>query len=108
MATAMLSTMVVLLLLGFPMMVPLLMATLVGFFFFLPIGPEIMVQQMIAGIRPAALVAVPMFILAADIITKGHSADRLIDMVMRFVGHMRGGLGVATAMSCTLFGAVSG
>ena len=58
MATAMLSTMVVLLLLGFPMMVPLLMATLVGFFFFLPIGPEIMVQQMIAGIRPAALVAV--------------------------------------------------
>ena len=34
MATAMLSTMVVLLLLGFPMMVPLLMATLVGFFFF--------------------------------------------------------------------------
>ena len=108
MATAMLSTMVVLLLLGFPMMVPLLMATLVGFFFFLPIGPEIMVQQMIAGIRPAALVAVPMFILAADIITKGHSADRLIDMVMRFVGHMRGGLGVATATSCTLFGAVSG
>ncbi|MEC5325231.1 MULTISPECIES: TRAP transporter large permease [unclassified Aurantimonas] len=108
MATAMILTMVVLLLLGFPMMIPLIAATMVAFFFYLPIGPEIMVQQMLAGIRPAALIAVPMFILAADIITKGHSADRLIDMVMKFVGHIRGGLGVATATSCTLFGAVSG
>ncbi|WP_206456104.1 TRAP transporter large permease [Aurantimonas marina] len=108
MATAMILTMVVLLLLGFPMMIPLIAATMVAFFFYLPIGPEIMVQQMLAGIRPAALIAVPMFILAADIITKGHSADRLIDMVMKFVGHIRGGLGVATAASCTLFGAVSG
>ncbi|MCQ0987580.1 TRAP transporter large permease [Jiella marina] len=108
MATAMIVTMVVLLLLGFPMMVPLIAATLIAFFFYLPIPADIMIQQMLAGIRPAALIAVPMFILAADIITKGQSADRLIDMVMRFVGHVRGGLGVATAASCTLFGAVSG
>ncbi|MCK5934325.1 TRAP transporter, DctM subunit [Fulvimarina manganoxydans] len=108
MATAMIVTMIVLLLLGFPMMVPLIAATLIGFLIYLPIPPDIMIQQMLAGIRPSALIAVPMFILAADIITKGQSADRLIDMVMRFVGHVRGGLGVATAASCTLFGAVSG
>lgn len=107
-ATVMIVTMVVLLLLGFPMMIPLIAACFIAFFLYLPIGPEIMVQQMVAGIRPAALVAVPMFILAADIITKGHSADRLVDMVMKFIGHVRGGLGVATAASCTLFGAVSG
>ncbi|MER0236658.1 TRAP transporter large permease [Fulvimarina sp. MAC8] len=108
MATAMIVTMIVLLLLGFPMMIPLIAATLVGFLIYLPIPADIMIQQMLAGIRPAALIAVPMFILAADIITKGQSADRLIDLVMRFVGHVRGGLGVATAASCTLFGAVSG
>ena len=99
MATAMIVTMIVLLLLGFPMMVPLIAATLIGFLIYLPIPPDIMIQQMLAGIRPSALIAVPMFILAADIITKGQSADRLIDMVMRFVGHVRGGLGVATAAS---------
>ncbi|MDY8108831.1 TRAP transporter large permease [Fulvimarina sp. 2208YS6-2-32] len=108
MATTMIVTMIVLLLAGFPMMVPLIAATLIAFVIYLPIGPEIMIQQMLAGIRPSALIAVPMFILAADIITKGKSADRLINMVMRFVGHMRGGLGIATAASCTLFGAVSG
>lgn len=108
MATVMLITMIVLLLLGFPMMIPLIAGSFVAFFFYLPINPEIMVQQMLAGIRPSALVAVPMFILAADIITKGHSANRLIDLVMSFVGHVRGGLGVTAATSCALFGAVSG
>jgi tripartite ATP-independent transporter DctM subunit len=84
-------------------------ATFVAFVgFFSGISPDIMVQQMLGGIRPAALTAVPMFILAADIITKGHSADRLLDLIMKFVGHVKGGLGVTAAATCTLFGAVSG
>ncbi len=106
---AMLSLMIVLLLLGFPMMIPLLGATMLGFFvYFAGMQPNIIIQQMIGGVTPAALVAVPMFIFAADIVTKGYSADRLIDMVMRFVGHVRGGLAITTAVTCTLFGAVSG
>ena len=106
---AMLLLMIVLLLLGFPMLIPLLGATMLGFFvYFAGMQPNIMVQQMIGGVTPAALVAVPMFIFAADIVTKGYSADRLIDMVMRFVGHIRGGLAITTAVTCTLFGAVSG
>src|SRR6056297_1524487 len=108
MATTLLAVMVVLLLLGFPMMIPLLTAVLVAFFFFLGMPGTQIIQQMIGGIQPAALIAVPMFIFAADIVTKGHSADRLIDMVMRFVGHVRGGLAITTAVTCTLFGAVSG
>jgi tripartite ATP-independent transporter DctM subunit len=110
MALSIFLIMVVLLLLGFPMMIPLLVATFVGFLqMFGGFGKmEFMVQQMLAGIRPASLIAVPMFILAADIMTRGHSADRLIDMVMKFVGHIKGGLAVSTASACTLFGAVSG
>lgn len=109
MTTLMVTTMIVLLLLGFPMMIPLIAAVVLGFFFFFSgMRPEIIIQQMIGGIQPAALIAVPMFILAADIITKGHSADRLLDLVMRFVGHVRGGLAITTATTCTLFGAVSG
>jgi tripartite ATP-independent transporter DctM subunit len=105
----MVSLMLVLLLMGFPMMIPLIGAAMLGFFvFFSGMKPEIMIQQMIGGIKPTALIAVPMFIFAADIITKGHSADRLLDLVMRFVGHLKGGLAVTTATACTLFGAVSG
>ncbi len=110
MATTIFLIMIVLLLLGFPMMIPLIAATFVGFIMmFGDIGKmDFMVQQIMAGIRPASLIAVPMFILAADIMTRGESANRLIDMVMKFVGHIKGGLAVSTAAACTLFGAVSG
>jgi C4-dicarboxylate transporter DctM subunit len=104
------SIMIVLLLLGFPMMIPLIVGAFVGFLtLFGGFGQlETMIQQMMAGIRPASLIAVPMFIFAADIMTRGQSAGRLIDLVMAFVGHLRGGLAIATAGACTMFGAVSG
>jgi tripartite ATP-independent transporter DctM subunit len=109
MTAVMLTTMIVLLVLGFPMMMPLIIATLAGFFlYFDMLSPTIIIQQMIGGVKPTSLIAIPMFILAADIITRGHSADRLLDLVMRFVGHMRGGLAVTVATTCAMFGAVSG
>lgn len=110
MTTIMVTTMIVLLLLGFPMMIPLVTAAIIGFYMmFNGFGQmDTLIQQMMAGIRPASLIAVPMFILAADIMTRGQSANRLINMVMSFIGHIKGGLAVSTAASCTLFGAVSG
>lgn len=109
MGTMILSIMIGLLLSGFPMMVPLLAAALAVFLVFYPaMDPAILIQQMIGGVKPAALVAVPMFIFAADIMTRGHTADRLLDMVTAFVGHFRGGLPITTAVSCTVFGSVSG
>jgi C4-dicarboxylate transporter, DctM subunit len=101
--------MIVLLLMGYPMMVPLIVGALVLMFAsFSTVNPAILVQQMIGGVEQSVLVAVPMFILAADIMIKGHTANRLLDLVARFFGHIRGGLPVTTAVSCTLFGAVSG
>lgn len=63
---------------------------------------------MIGGVKPNALVAVPMFILAAEIIARGHSADRLVDMVMRYMGHLRSGRAISVTAACALFGAVCG
>jgi len=102
--------MIGLLLLGFPMKVPLTAAALAVLLLYYPgdVSPAILIQQWIGGITPAALIAVPMFILAADIMTRGQAADRLLDMVMNMVGHVRGGLSMTTAVSCTLFGAMSG
>lgn len=105
------AVLLLLLLLGFPMKVPLLAAAwiaIVGFEPFRYANPEILIQQWITGIQPAALIAVPMFILAAEIMSRGQAADRLLDWVMSLVGHRRGGLPMTAAVSCTLFGAISG
>lgn len=109
MLTIVLLTMVVLLLLGFPMMVPLLVGTMLMLFLELDfLSHARVINQMISGVKPVVLAAVPMFIFAADIMTKGRTANRLLDLVSAFVGHLRGGLPITTAVSCTLFGAVSG
>lgn len=111
MALSIFLIMLVFLLLGFPMMVPLIIGSFVGVLMLFDgdiSKAEFLVQQMLSGIRPSSLIAVPMFILAADIMTRGKSADRLIDMVMVFVRHIKGGLAVSTSCACALFGAVSG
>ncbi|MBC7185187.1 MAG: TRAP transporter large permease subunit, partial [Marinobacter sp.] len=71
MATIMMVIMIGLLLLGFPMMVPLIAGAVVGFVMMFDGFGQMgtFIQQMMAGIRPASLIAVPMFILAADIMT---------------------------------------
>ena len=76
------------LLLGFPFMVVLLGSLLLYVFFYMPgFNFNFLVQQVITGIVPPALVCVPMFILAANIMTSGQAASKLINMVKSFVGH---------------------
>jgi tripartite ATP-independent transporter DctM subunit len=100
------------LLFGFPFMVTLLGSLILYVYVYMPdFAPKLvitMVQQVITGVTPPALVCVPMFILSASIITSGTSAGRLIRMIQAFVGHLPGGLPITTNASCTLFGAVSG
>jgi len=100
------------LLFGFPFMVTLLGSLTLYIYIYMPdFAPKLMVtmvQQVITGVTPPALVCVPMFILSASIITSGESAGRLIRMIKAFVGHLPGGLPITTNASCTLFGAVSG
>lgn len=98
-----------LLFLGFPFMVVLIGTFLATTFFYLPdLNMNILVQQILGGIKPLSLVCVPMFILAGNIITSGESAKRLVRMVKSYLGHLFGGLPIVTNVACTLFGAVSG
>jgi tripartite ATP-independent transporter DctM subunit len=105
-------SLLIMLLLGFPFMVTLLGSLILYIAVYMPeFAPKMMVtmvQQVIAGVTPQALVCVPMFILSASIITSGKSASRLIRMIKVFVGHLPGGLPITTNAACTLFGAVSG
>ncbi len=103
------TVMVVLLLLGFPLKVPLLAGALTLLFLELPfLDASSLVRQMISGITPVVLSAVPLFILAADLMTRGRTSRSLLDLVSATLGHLRGGLPITAAVSCALFGAVSG
>ncbi|CAH1524297.1 Ectoine/5-hydroxyectoine TRAP transporter large permease protein UehC [Vibrio owensii] len=102
------TVMVILLFLSFPMIVPLAVGALIGLIHFSQVEPGVVIQQMVTGISPNALIAVPMFILAADIMTRGNTAYNLLGLIQAFVGHLRGGLPITTCISCTLFGSVSG
>ncbi len=102
------TVMIVLLFLGFPMLVPLVVSTLIGLVHFSDINTGVIIQQMVTGISPNALIAVPMFIFAADIMNRGHTSQHLLGLIEAFVGHLRGGLPITTCLACTLFGSVSG
>ncbi|RLA09051.1 MAG: C4-dicarboxylate ABC transporter permease [Gammaproteobacteria bacterium] len=54
------------------------------------------------------LMAIPFFILASAFLSTGGVARRMIDFAVDTVGHIRGGLAMASVMACMLFAAVSG
>lgn len=100
---------IVTLLLGFPMMVSLLLGALVLWLAYLPdTEPSLLVQQMVSSIELYVLLAIPLFIFAADIMSAGRTSRLLLDLVQKTVGRIRGGIGIATAAAATGFGAVSG
>ncbi|WP_147804282.1 TRAP transporter large permease [Alkalicoccus halolimnae] len=104
-----LGVMVITLLLGFPMMIPLIAGPLIMILFFMEgLDPTIMIQQMAEGISSYVLLAVPLFIFAADIMTSGRTSQKLLDFVGAFVRHMSGGYAITTAAACTMFGSISG
>ncbi|MBK5261720.1 MAG: TRAP transporter large permease [Peptostreptococcaceae bacterium] len=54
------------------------------------------------------LIAIPLFILAGNLMEKSGVGESLINLVEMFVGRVKGGLGAVMVISCALFGAISG
>ena len=54
------------------------------------------------------LATIPLFVLMAQIMIRAKVIDDLYDFANTVVGHVKGGLGVATVMACTIFAAISG
>ena len=99
----------IMLFLNFPIMIVLLVSALLMTLIFAPNMDMVMfVQQMSSSIESYVLLAIPMFIFAADIIVEGRTANRLLDFVKDMFGHIRGGTGIVAAATSTMFGSVSG
>ena len=57
-----------------------------------------------SGMNAFAMMAIPFFIYAGDLMIRGGIAERLIQMAASLVGHLRGGLSQVNVVTCTLFG----
>src|ERR1700704_3754293 len=58
--------------------------------------------------RNYALTVVPLFILMGNFVTRAGMAEELFRTAYAFVGHLRGGLAMATILGCAGFGAICG
>ena len=68
----------------------------------------IVFQRIVAGMNVFALMAIPFFIFAGDLMFHGGIAMRLVRFAQAAVGAVRGGLGVVNVFSSMLFGGISG
>ncbi|MEM1258972.1 MAG: TRAP transporter large permease subunit [Bacteroidota bacterium] len=65
-------------------------------------------QRMATSLDSFALLAIPFFILAGQVMNQGGIARRLIDFAKAIVGPLPGGLAFVNIIACMLFGAISG
>lgn len=70
--------------------------------------PAFLAQQIIAGSQSFSLLAIPLFMLAGELMTAGGLSQRLIDVASVLVRHMVGGLAMVAVLSGLVFSAISG
>jgi len=97
-----------LMLIGVPVAVSLGASTVITMLLFTDLDVATIPQLIFDGINKFALMAIPMFILAGNLLSKGGSARRIIDFAKSMVGHLPGGLPMSAIFACVIFAAVSG
>ena len=72
------------------------------------LSPIVAVQQMFAGVDSFPLMAIPFFILAAELMTGGALTEVLLRFASLLIGRVRGGLGHTNVLTLTFFSGISG
>lgn len=74
----------------------------------LGMGVAVIAQRIAAGMQSFPLMAIPLFILAGNIMAKGGVARRIVDFAYVLVGPLPGGLAIVNCIESMFFGGVSG
>jgi tripartite ATP-independent transporter DctM subunit len=75
---------------------------------YIGLPPVVVFQQLNSGMSVFALMAIPFFIYAGELMVRGDIARRLVALAGAAVGHLRGGLGQVNITASVLFGGISG
>lgn len=98
----------VLMFMGMPVAVALGLSSITTILLFANDSLASMVLKMFETSEHFTLMAIPFFILAGSFMTTGGVARRMIRFANASVGHLHGGLAIASVLACVLFAAVSG
>jgi C4-dicarboxylate transporter, DctM subunit len=97
----------ILFLLGVPMAVVIGLSSII-YIFLSGIEPMIMIQRLFAGVDVPALMAIPFFVLAGNLMLTGGLADRILNLTNAAVGRRTGSLAIVSILGCMFFAAISG
>ena len=106
-AALLIGSFLILLLLRIPVAISLILSSVVTALY-LGVKPAILVQGMFTSVDSFALLAVPFFIIAGEIMGRGGISRRLIAFSKILVGDLRGGLAYVNCIASTFFGGISG
>jgi C4-dicarboxylate transporter DctM subunit len=95
-------------LLGMPIAVALGLSSLLTILFFAQDSLASLSLKLFETSEHFTLLAIPYFILSGAFMTTGGVAKRMIRFANACIGHLRGGLAMASVLACMLFAAVSG
>jgi C4-dicarboxylate transporter DctM subunit len=91
-----------------PVFLCLFFTATIGFVVFLDMPLALLAQTLFRSLDKFALVVVLFFILCGNIMSKGKTVEKLINLANALVSWLPGGLGMAGVIGCGLFGAISG
>jgi tripartite ATP-independent transporter DctM subunit len=105
-----LAAMLLLIALEVPIAVALLLTGVVGFLGVVGWDPTLFMvgESAFSTVNSYTLTVVPLFILMGNLINEADISRELYRATYRFVGHLRGGLAIATVLACAAFAAICG
>ena len=101
-------TLILSMLISVPVGIALGLAAFVGMLYVSPDVLIMMPQKFLYGLDSFPLLAIPLFVLAGQLMSNGGLAKRIIAMALIFVGQIRGGLALVVIFSTMLMSGISG
>ncbi len=96
------------LLMSVPVGMALALSTLAGMLYLSADILIMMPQKFLSGLDSFPLLAIPLFVLAGQLMSHGGLAKRIVDLALIFVGRIYGGLGLVVIFSTMLMSGISG
>ncbi|HEX7350068.1 TRAP transporter large permease [Brachybacterium sp.] len=99
---------IILLLLGIPVALSIIAGAIVGLFVVGSLPMEGLAQQSFSPVGDYSILAIPFFILTADLLFSGKLGAQVIGLATRVVGRLRGGVGMTSVLTNAVFAGISG
>lgn len=107
-AMALLGIFAITLLIDIPVAFGLVLASVAYLLLFDTAPTMVAAQQFVAGLDSFTLLAIPLFVLAAQLMNSAGLTQRIVRFCSAIVGDIPGGLAIVAVLACMMFGALSG